>query len=82
MFLKWCVRQDYLAPSHRLLEADGMTQETSEPEAIEFYKPRELADLLQGASEIPAEGKPDYRPLLPVIAVCGLAGCACMKRCV
>jgi hypothetical protein len=23
MFLKWCVRQDYQSPSHRLLEADG-----------------------------------------------------------
>jgi integrase len=69
MFLKWCVRQDYLAAGHRLLEADGMAQETSEPEAIDFYTPRELSGLLQTSSE-----KTEHRHLLPVIALCGLAG--------
>jgi integrase len=69
MFLKWCVRQDYLAANHRLLEADGMAQESYEPESIEFYSPAELSSLLQGASE-----KPEFKGLVPVIALCGLAG--------
>ena len=69
MFLKWCVRQDYLAAGHRLLEADGMAHETSDPESIDFYPPRELSGLLQTASE-----KTEHSQLLPVIALCGLAG--------
>jgi integrase len=69
MFLKWCVRQDYLAANHRLLEADGMAQESYEPESIEFYSPAELSSLLQGAGE-----KPEFKGLVPVIALCGLAG--------
>ena len=69
MFLKWCVRQDYLAANHRLFEADGMAQESYEPESIEFYSPAELSSLLQGASE-----KPEFKGLVPVIALCGLAG--------
>jgi integrase len=69
MFLKWCVRQDYLAANHRLLEADGMAQEGYEPESIEFYSPAELASLLEGAGK-----EPDYKGLVPVIALCGLAG--------
>jgi integrase len=69
MFLKWCVRQDYLAAGHRLLEANGMIHEESEPEAIEFYTPAQLSDLLETASE-----QREYRHLLPVIALCGLAG--------
>ncbi len=69
LFLKWCVRQDYLAANHRLLEANGMVHETYEPEAIEFYTPAELAKLLKTASK-----KKKHRHLLPVIALCGLAG--------
>ena len=69
MFLKWCVRQDYLAANHRLLEADGMAPESYEPESIEFYSPAELSGLLQTASE-----QPKFKELLPVIALCGLAG--------
>ncbi|PYJ55678.1 MAG: hypothetical protein DME24_24385 [Verrucomicrobia bacterium] len=69
MFLKWCVRQDYLPAGHRLFEADGMAHETSEPEAIDFYTPAELSCLLQTTSL-----KTEHRHLLPVIALCGLAG--------
>ena len=69
MFLKWCVRQDYLATGHRLLEANGMIREESEPEAIEFYTPAQLCGLLKTASK-----QAEHRHLLPVIALCGLAG--------
>ena len=69
MFLKWCVRQDYLAPGHRLLEANGMIHEESEPEAIEFYTPTQLSDLLETASE-----QREHRHLLPMLALCALAG--------
>jgi integrase len=69
MFLKWCVRQDYLSAGNRLLEADGMVHEESEPEAIEFYTPTQLSNLLKTANE-----QKEFRHLLPVIALCGLAG--------
>ncbi len=69
MFLKWCVRQDYLPASQRLLEADGMIHEESEPEAIEFYTPAELSSLLRAGSE-----QAEYHHLLPLMALCGLAG--------
>ncbi|MBI4660751.1 MAG: hypothetical protein HY735_18090 [Verrucomicrobia bacterium] len=64
MFLKWCARQDYLAPNHHLLEADGMARETAEPEEIDFYTAAELRALLENADA-------DVRP---VIALCALAG--------
>jgi integrase len=64
MLLKWCVRQDYLAPHHRLLEADGMTHETADPEEIECYAVTELRALLENADA----------DLLPVIALAALAG--------
>ena len=69
MFLKWSVRKDYLAGNHRLLEADGMTPEDYQPEEIEYYRPEELARILKTAS-----AHDEYRPLLPVLALCGLAG--------
>jgi integrase len=69
MFLKWCVRNDYLPANHRLLEADGMVQESYEPDGIEFYAPAELASLLQTAND-----KPEFKGLVPVVALCGLAG--------
>ena len=69
LFLKWGVRQDFLVATHRLLEADGMARESAQPEDIEFYTPNELAAMLHAAN-----GQPDYKPLLPVIVLCGLAG--------
>jgi integrase len=69
MFLKWAAKQDLLPANHRLLEADGMAQETYEPDSLDYYRPEELAALLHAASGIDA-----HRHLLPIIALCGLAG--------
>ena len=47
---------------HRLMEADGMAHEDSEPEAIEFYTPTQLSDLLrnrQRADRAPASASGD-----------------------
>jgi integrase len=64
MFLRWCVRQDYLAPTHRLLEADAMQIEQLDTAATDFYRPDELRSLLNAA-----EG-----PMQAIIALQGLAG--------
>jgi integrase len=64
MFLKWCVRQDYLPVNHRLFEADGLAVEIAETQDTDFFRPGELQTLLDNASE----------ELRPVIAVAGLAG--------
>jgi len=64
MFLIWCVKQDYLPATHRLLEADTMTRETVEVQDIDFYRPAELRALLEAAD----------KDLLTVIALSGLAG--------
>ena len=64
MFLAWAVRQDYLAVTHRLFEANGMTRETVEAGDTNFFRPDELRKLLDNA---PAE-------MMPVIALGGLAG--------
>jgi hypothetical protein len=49
MFLRWCERQDYLPPTHRLLEADAMQKEQLDTAATDFYRPAELRDLLESA---------------------------------
>jgi len=69
MFLKWAVRQDYLSPSHRLLESDALAHEQADTEEISFYKPKELRLLLDAAAT-----KTEFKRLLPVIALGGLAG--------
>lgn len=46
-----------------------MKREDDTPEAIEFYSPKDLAALLKTANE-----NDEHRQLLPVIALCGLAG--------
>jgi integrase len=69
MFLKWSVRADLLPSNHRLLEADGMARENDTPDCTDFYRPAELAALLQNAS-----GRAACRHLLPIIALQGLAG--------
>jgi integrase len=69
MFLKWCVKRDYLSPAHRLFEADSMATEAADMPELEYYRPEELQAMLQRAGEIP-----DFKELLPVIALGGLAG--------
>ena len=63
-FLQWAVRKDYLAPTHRLNEADAMRPEHANTADVEFYTPGELAALLKNADET----------LRPAIAIGGLAG--------
>lgn len=48
-FLKWCVRNDYLIATHRLLEADGLTAEDLDAAPTDYYRPRELRALLDKA---------------------------------
>lgn len=64
MFLRWCVCQDYLSPAHRLLEAVGLKVEQTETADIDYYRPNELADMLNSAAE----------DLLPIIALGALGG--------
>jgi integrase len=66
-FLLWAVRKDYLAPTHRLLEADAMRPERANTAAVEFYTPREFAALLETAEN-------EFAMLRPIIAIGGLAG--------
>jgi integrase len=80
MFLQWCVEKDYLAPTHRLFEAGGLKHEPADLGEIEFYTTEELRALLERASKQPGptkagkEPEEDYRDLLPVLALAGLAG--------
>ncbi len=69
MFLKWAVRQDYLSSSHRLLESDALAHEQADTEEISFYTPKELRLLLDTAAT-----KTEFKRLLPVVALGGLAG--------
>jgi len=64
MFLGWCVQKDYLAPTHRLFEAVDFKTEGVDATDIDFYRPKELRDMLDAAD---AE-------LLPVLALGGLGG--------
>jgi len=63
-FLQWAVRRDYLAPTHRLNEADAMRPEHANTAEVELYTPGEFAALLKNADET----------LRPVIAIGGLGG--------
>ena len=63
-FLQWAVRKDYLAPTHRLIEADAMRPERANNTAVELYTPGELDKLLTSANGT-------FRP---IIAIGGLAG--------
>ena len=63
-FLQWAVRKDYLAPTHRLIEADAMRPERANNTAVEIYTPGELDKLLTSANGT-------FRP---IIAIGGLAG--------
>jgi integrase len=69
MFLKWAVLGDLLPVNHRLLAADGLAKEKQDSGEVEFYTPKELRALLDTAG-----AKDEFSGLLPVIALCGLAG--------
>jgi len=64
MFLKWCVKRDYLSTTHRLLEAPGMETESVTNGDTDFYRPAELRKLLEASDET----------MRPIIALQGLAG--------
>lgn len=80
MFLKWAVSQDYLSPTHRLFEASGLKHEPADLGETECYTTKELRKLLVRASQAPGPAKDgqepemDFRDLLPVLALAGLAG--------
>lgn len=63
-FVQWSVRNDYLSPSNRLLEADSMRTEHANNGDIGIYTPKEFRVLLETA-----EG-----PLKPLIAIGGFCG--------
>jgi integrase len=67
MFLSWSVKNDYLAASHRLLEADGMTREIVDMAETDFYRPDELRKLLDKADE-------ELRRVIAIAAFAGLRG--------
>ena len=64
MFLRWCAAKDYLPQNHRLFEAVDFKNEDADMTEIDFYRPNELRNMLNGADAA----------LLPVIALGGLAG--------
>ena len=80
MFMRWCVEKDYLTPTHRLFESGGLKHEPADLGEIECYTAKELRKLLERASQAPGpvkageEPAPDYRDLLPAVALAGLAG--------
>ena len=50
MFLRWCIRRDYLADSNRLLESEGLRKEDADTGDVEFYSPPELRVMLDNAA--------------------------------
>ena len=63
-WLQWCIRKDYLAVTHHLLEADSMRREHADNGEVEFYTSKEFRALLETA-----EG-----PMRAMVAIGGLAG--------
>jgi len=72
MFLRWAVKRDYLSPSHRLLEADGMAAELSDAPETEIYSPIELRALLEAADK-------ELRPVLALQALGGVRLQECLR---
>jgi integrase len=50
MFFGWCLRRDYLAANHRLLEADGLRKEDADTGDVDYYRPAELRLMLDNAA--------------------------------
>lgn len=80
MFLRWAVERDYLTVGQRLFEAAAFKHETPDDSEIECYSADDLHALLSRASRAPApkpEGEkpePDFRDLLPMLVLAGVAG--------
>src|SRR5208337_5346455 len=58
------VKNDYLPPNHRLLEAAGMERETVMGADTDFFRPAELRLILESADNT----------MRPLIALCEVAG--------
>ena len=50
MFLRWCIRLDYLATSNRLLESEGLRKEDADTGDVDYYRPTELRLMLDNAA--------------------------------
>ena len=72
MFLRWAVKRDYLIPSHRLLEADGMATEVADVSETEIYSTTELRALLESADA-------ELRPVLALQALGGVRLQECLR---
>ena len=64
LFLRWCVKHDYLSKDHRLLDAPSMERETLTEGENDFYRPAEFRAMLKAADHA----------MRPIIALRGLAG--------
>ncbi len=64
MFLRWCVKHDYLSKDHRLLDAPSMEGETLTEGETDFNRPAEFRAMLEAADHV----------MRPTIALRGLAG--------
>ena len=64
-FLRWAVRQDYLAGTNRLGEAAGLRMEHGDTEDVSIYSPGDLAAMLAAADDT-------LRPLIAIGALAGL----------
>jgi integrase len=69
MFLKWAAERDMLPANHRLFSASAMAKEKQDGGEVEFYTPKELRAMLDTANS-----KTELAGLLPVVALCGMAG--------
>lgn len=70
LFLKWCAEQrDYLFTNNRLGASDSMVKEREDFGEVEFNTPAELRAMLDMAAT-----DDEFRSLLPVLAIGGLAG--------
>jgi len=83
MFLQWCCEQEqeYLAKSSRLFDSKALKPEKADDSGdVECYTAKDLRTMLERASRPPEPPKngegleTDYRDLLPVLALGGLAG--------
>ncbi len=63
-FIQWSVRNDYLSPSNRLLEADALRMEHANNGNVGIYTPKEFRKLLEASAE----------EMQPLLAIAGFAG--------